>query len=135
MRVLRDPKQAEQVEDKAISRLLTQRFIDICQDDEPYDELTHGYFVLVEPGDTVKALELETGCPIVSGYLEDSPCYGEEGFTHSFECVEEHPCCYEMVFVIDDGGFGVILLIPKQPGIDPKLLELCAAYAKEPLMA
>ena len=135
MRVFRDPKAANQVEDAELRRLLAQRFTEICLE-EPYDPIDHGYFVLAEPGDTVDALEAETGCPIVSGYL-DGLRYGEPGFAHSFECLEEHPFCFEMVFVLDDGGFGVVLLIPKLPGMDAELLRLCGEYAElaPPVMA
>jgi hypothetical protein len=136
MRVFRDPKAVNQVEDAALRQLLARRFDDLCQG-EPYDPLDHGYFVLVEPGDTVEALEAETGCPIVSAYLDGGACYGEPGFEHSFECLEEHPFCFEMAFVLDDGGFGVVLLIPKVLGMDAELLRLCEEYAElaPPVMA
>ena len=41
----------------------------------------------------------------------------------------EHDTCYEMVFVPGDGDFGIVIFIPKHPGIDAELLALCAEYA------
>jgi len=45
------------------------------------------------------------------------------------EVIEDHGHCHEMVFVLSDEGTGVILFVPKQPGIDPELLSMCAAFA------
>ena len=127
MILLRDPAEIDQIDDPSIQALLRQRFQDIAAD-EPYDPELHGYFVVAENGDTPEMLEKECG-----GAITHNPCtelsFGQPGFTPVWECLEEHQTCFEMVFVLSDGGFGVVLIIPKQSGIDAELLHLCSVYA------
>jgi len=120
MLILNDPSLIDRILDPAIRDLVQQRFSQICAG-EPYDFDLHGYMIVVEPGDSVEVLEQEINWPI----LHD----GEPDFTPSFEALEEHAYCYEMVFIFNDEGFGVDLFIPKQPGIDVDLLAMCADYA------
>jgi hypothetical protein len=98
-----------------LSALLEQRFRDLSGD-EIYDPDCHGYIVIAEPGDEVKALEEETGIPIFS----DS-----QYPTTSFEYLDDTPLCYEMVFIINDGGFAVLLFVPKMTGVNADLLKMC----------
>lgn len=129
MRVLRDPSLANTIEDEALRALVAQRFVEIAQD-EPYDPDICGYFIVTEPGDSVTALEKETGCTILGSVFRDA-CFGETDFSPCFEFLEEHerPACYEVVFILNDGGFGIGLFIPKVPGMDQQLLDFCRAYA------
>lgn len=127
MIVLRDPALVSLIEDRKLRALLTQRFEEISRD-QPYDPNLLGYFVVVEPDDSVPALETQTGCSIVRGRC-GSTQYGQPGFAPAFEFIEEHPHCYEMVFVLSDDGFGIDLFVPKVPGIDSQLLALCVSYA------
>jgi hypothetical protein len=55
--------------------------------------------------------------------------FGHPDFTPSCETPEEHPGCYEMVFILNDDGFGIEIFIPKTGGIDADLLAMCAEYA------
>ena len=128
MLVLRDPSIASSIADNGIRELVEQRFKDIC-DGEKYEADLHGFMIVVEPGDSVDVLEAESGCPILRSPFGLSR-YGDPGFKPCFECLEEHPCCYEMVFVPGDGDFGIVIFIPKTEGIDPELLALCAEYAE-----
>ena len=116
MLVLRDPEVARRIVAPEIRQLVEQRFLDICAE-EPYEPDIHGFVIVVEPGDGVRDLEEESGCPIPDA---SSPC---------FEVLEELDTCYEMVFVPGDGDFGVVMFIPKLAGIDPDLLAVCAEYA------
>ena len=127
MLVLRDPATVSAIADPVLQRLVEQRFEDICAGDE-YDTDLHSFMILAEPGDTVQLLEKESGCPILRCYIGTAQ-YGDPGFRASFECLEEHNTCYEMVFVPNDGDFGIIIFIPKQQGIDAELLAFCAEYA------
>ncbi len=36
-----------------------------------------------------------------------------------------------MTFILTDDGFAHVALVPKQAGIDPKVLQLCAKYVTE----
>jgi hypothetical protein len=124
MLVLRDPNQ---LPDHPIiiclSTLLEQRFRDLSGE-EVYDPSCHGYIVIAEPGDEVSALEEETGCPIYSDWFGESH-YPDADFTPSFEYLDDTPLCYEMVFIINDGGFAVLLFIPKMTGVNADLLKMC----------
>ena len=128
MLVLRDPSEAVTINDPDLRTLIEQRFEDVC-DGEDFDPDLHGLFIVVEPGDSVEALEKESGCPILSAYTGNAR-YGDPGFKPVFECLEEHDTCYEMVFVPGGGDFGVVIFIPKQDGIDTDLLAMCAEYAE-----
>jgi hypothetical protein len=127
MLVLNDPSLVDRIPDPDIRNLVQQRFSEVCAG-EPYEYDRHGYMVVVEPCDSVEALEQEIGWPILQGLFNGSH-YGEPDFTPSFEVLEEHASCYEMVFILSDGGSGIAILIPKHPGIDADLLAMCAEYA------
>jgi len=128
MLILRDPESVVGVSDPDIRELVEQRFMDLCAE-EDYDPDINGYMIVVEPFDGVDALELESGCPILRSYT-GSAHFGDPGFRPVFEVLEEHPSCYEMVFVPSDGDFGIVIFVPKQPGIDAELLAFCATYAE-----
>lgn len=127
MLVLRDPTLAKRVTDPYIRSLVEQRFEEICAG-ETYDYDLHGYMIVVEPGDSVDALEQESSCPILHEPFDDTH-FGDPDFAPSFEALEEHTGCYEMVFILSDGGFGIDIFIPKTGGIDADLLAMCAEYA------
>jgi len=128
MLVLRDPSVAISITDNDVRNLVEQRFEEICAGEE-YEADIHGFMIVVEPGDSVDVLEAESGCPILRSYIGNAR-YGDPEFKPVFECLEEHPSCYEMVFVPGDGDFGIVIFIPKQDGIDPELLAMCAEYAE-----
>ena len=127
MLVLRDPATVSEIADPVLHGLVEQRFEDICAGDD-YDADLHGFMIVAEPGDPVDVLEAESGCPILRSYIGTAR-YGDPDFRPVFECLDEHDTCYEMVFVPGDGDFGVVIFIPKHPGIDAELLALCAEYA------
>lgn len=127
MLILRDPAHTQQVTDPDIRRLIARRFKEISAG-EAYDYNRHGYMVVVEPGDTVEQLEQETSCCITRN-LFDETRYGDPDFSPSFESLEEHDECYEMVFITSDSGFAISLWIPRSEGADECLLALCAEYA------
>ena len=128
MLVLRDPASASSIADPEIRGLVEQLFVTIC-DGEPYEYDLHGYMIVVEPGDSVEALEKESSCPILRNRHSDAR-FGDPTFSPSFEFVAEHSGCYEAVYVLSDSGFGVDFFIPKTGGIDAELLALCARYAE-----
>ena len=127
MLVLRDPATVSAITDPFLRWLVEQRFLDICAGDD-YDLDLHGFMIVAEPGDKVQLLEAESGCPILRSYIGTAQ-YGAPDFRPVFECLFEHTTCYEMVFVPGDGDFGVVIFIPKHPGIDAELLAMCAEYA------
>lgn len=128
MLILRDPDALACITDAGVRDLVEQRFMDLSAEDD-YDPDLNGYFIVVEPFDGVDTLESESGCPILRGYLGTAR-FGDPEFKPVFEVLEEHSTCYEMVFVQSDGDFGIVIIIPKQDGVDPELLALCAEYAE-----
>lgn len=128
MLVLRSPEDVAQVEDAYISALLAQRFREITIEGYTYDEL--GLFVLVEPGDTAADIEQVSGAWITTGLFDDSR-YGDPDFAPCFEFLERHVGhCFELVEIMNDSGFGVIVIIPEIDGIDDELLRFCNEYAE-----
>jgi len=80
-------------------------------------------FIVIQPGDNLKALEQELGFP------------GLSDPEHSFGCewIADHGDTYEAVWVLTDNGFAHVVLVPKQHGIDPELLRLCALHVTDPV--
>jgi len=122
MLVISDPSALSRVADPEVRRLLEQRL------EEDGDEAGLATFVVVEPGDPLGPLDARLGFPVLANRF-DGRRHGDPGFAPSFEVLEEHAGCYEMVFVLADYGDGVIVLVPKGDGADPRLLALCADYA------
>ena len=127
MIILRDPQQTSQVAQPEIKAFLQERFDDICNP-EPYDPDEHGFFILVEPGDTSEQIELDTGYSLLKS-LFNGTAYGDPDFTPDFEYLEDHGSFCEAVYIFTDGGFAVVMIVPKEEGIDGKILELCAEFA------
>lgn len=127
MIVLRDPRQLTQVAQPEIKTFLHQRFHDICAP-EPYNPDEHGFFILVEPGDTSDRIESETGYSLLKS-LFNGTVYGDPDFTPDFEYLEDHGSFCEAVFIFTDSGFAVVMIVPKEEGIDTGILELCAEFA------
>ena len=103
------------VADLGVRALLQQRFeqLDGVMDDTE--------FFVVEPCDTVDGIEAATGCSIVDGV------FGDDDFIPSFDYIEEHRHCFEMVFNTSD-DFTVVLFVPKRQRIDATLLALCRQH-------
>ncbi len=114
MLILREPADTSQVEDASIRALITQRFEELRSDDYNWSEL--GYFIVVQPHDCIDDLASSHRIRITTGLP-------------NFELLEEHGSCFELVFVLDDSGFGVTVLVPKQAAIDHSLMQFCQEYA------
>ena len=127
MLVIRDPADAANVADPELRHLIQKTVRDLSED-YPYDPDELGYFLVVQPGDRLDILSRQIGFPIMVNRFSGIQ-FGHAGFTPSFELVDEHTGCYEMVFIISDDGFGVEVFIPKTEGVDPDLLAMCKRYA------
>ncbi len=128
MLILSDPGDLYRIKEDSIRQLLTQRFMEMMEGViEDYDPDVNGVFVLIEKGDTVTSIESNSEAWICSSPF-NKVRYGEPGFVPAFEVLEEHPSCYEMVFVVG-GDYGVILIIPKNEEIDGELIQFCHEYA------
>ena len=125
MRRLHTPDDLAGLVDAALAHVIRQRFAELADDDYPFDELAE--FWLVEPGDTVEALETAAQLPIAHGWFSDARYPGTD-FAPAWDLLEAHDSGYEMVFVTSDSGYGTVLWIPQQ-GTEPALLAMCAEYA------
>ena len=114
-----------QISDRAIRKLVQQRIDELGGDKFNATEL--GYFLVIESG-SLNSISTQIGFSILAnrftGIRWDQP-----GFTPSFEFIEEFSACYEMVFILDDSGYGVDIFISKGTGVDPDLLAMCQRYA------
>jgi len=128
---IRGPDEACHIDDPDIRRLVEERFDQILNGDE-YDPDIHGVMIVVEPDDDLLSLERESGVPIALNPF-DGTRFPDPDFVPVCEALEEHAGCYEMVFIFTDDGAGINFFIPKSPGIDADLLEMCARFAvREP---
>lgn len=110
MRTLQSLDDITHVEDEALRMLIQRRAQDFAEfDDIPLNELV--MFVLVEPGDSVADLDAQLTLTML-----DVP----------FDVLEDHAGYYEISFVVSDDGYGIDVFVPKQPGVDPALLDHCA---------
>ena len=59
--------------------------------------------------------------------VEPTDCYAQlEPFIGSTpEVIQEHSDWYELVYVISDDGFGVVVFVPKHQSTDAQLLAIC----------
>ena len=124
MMMLCKPADAARVEDAAIQALIIQRFEELRSPDYEWAEL--GYFVVVEPHDTIAELEATHRIAITTGH-GCTVNHGQPGFTPSFELIEEYESSYELVFILSDSGFGVTLFVPKLPVTE--LVRFCRKFA------
>jgi hypothetical protein len=127
--IVNSPQVALSIEDPDVRQLAWRRFQQITAG-EVYDYDRHGELIVVEPGDTVAALEEACGCAILHNPF-DGTRFGDKDFAPVFEAIEEHAGCFEIVAILNDDGFGVALFVPKRPGVAPDdLLEMCARHAQ-----
>ncbi len=109
-------------------RLLVLQRITMLSQDEPYDPDVCGYFVVVESGDDLIGLNRQLGFDVQANRFNGTH-FGHLDFVPAWEILEEHASCYEVVFILSDDGFGVVVFVPKDGDIPPGLLAMCRQYA------
>jgi hypothetical protein len=107
------------ITDIPIRHLLEQRREQLAEFGEPADL---GGFYIIEPGDTLPAIEQSIGFPIATRFPDPA-------FVPTWEWIENHGTFWEAPFVLCDDGSGFLLLVPDRPDIDAELLALMRAYA------
>jgi hypothetical protein len=125
MQVIRDLPSTLQISDAAIRALVQQRIDDLGGD--KFDAAELGYFLVIESC-SLESITAQIGFNILANRFTGIR-FDQPGFTPSFEFVEEFPACYEMVFILDDSGYGVDIFVSKETGVDPVLLAMCQKYA------
>jgi len=124
--VVRDLQSTEQIGNPDIRALVTKRIDDLGG--EAFDSAAIGYFLVVEAGDTIETIHAQVGFNILHNRFTGVRFDGAD-FTPSFEFIEEFPCCYDSVYILDDSGFGVEIFVPKRDAINADLLRMCSRFA------
>ncbi len=127
MLIIRNTEQASGIPHPEQRLLVLQRITQLSQE-EPYEPDVCGYFMVVESGDDLRGLNGQLGFDIQTNRF-DGKHFGDEGFMGMWEILEEHAGCYELVFILGDDGFGVVVLVPKTGEVDASLLAMCRQYA------
>jgi hypothetical protein len=122
--VVHDHSSIDQISSIAIKDLIRKRI-------DSLNELDAGdlcNILVVEGSDTLESLSEQLTFNLVCNRFTGIR-FNQEGFTPSFEFIEEFPSCFDMVFVLDDTGIGIELFVPKEEGIEPELIAMCWMYA------
>ena len=85
------------------------------------------HFVIIQAGDTPATIHTALGFSPCENLVDQSR-YGEPDFTPGWEWIADHGRCFELVFIFDDSGYAIVLLVPNEPSIDADLIALCKAY-------
>ena len=114
--------------DLDLKAILLERLALLAEFSE-WDLADLAHFIIVEPGDSIEAIESELGInPLVN--IVDDARYPDPAFEPSFEFCIARIGYFDLTFALCDSGLAIVLLVPDQDGIEPVLLELCRAYAK-----
>ncbi len=111
----------------AVAALLNLRITQLTRADGiDLADLTH--FLVIQPGDTMAAVEREVGFTPLTN-LSDGSTYGSPDFTPSWEWIEDHNGCFELVYIVSDDGFAFVVIVENLLGVDAQLLALCRAHS------
>ena len=111
MHVLRDSASIRGAVTKlpAISAFIARRLEELAEyDDYELDQLVN--IVVVEPCDSLAEVNVAVGL---------------ETETRAADAIEVHSAWFELTYVLGDEGFGVVLYVPNDLSIDPRLLQVC----------
>ena len=120
MLILKSPSSFDSITDPDILKLVKLRHSQLG------DEM-FGSVIIVEISDTVEDIKNEIGFCILTNLFDDIS-YPDPDFVPSCETLEDHGCCYEMLFILSDGDDAIEIFIPKG-GVDPLLLSMCSQFA------
>jgi hypothetical protein len=87
-------------------------------------------FVVMQSGDKATNLDSVLGFSVFQNPI-DASFFGEPNFTPTWEWIKDHGFAFECVWIWDDSGYAYVLIVPKQKGIEPALIELCTTFASE----
>lgn len=122
---IRGPTDLSYITDPPLHRLILFRMAQLA-DEDVYDPERHGELFVVEPGDGADDIEVACGFLILSNLI-DGARYADPDYIPSADLIEDHGFCYEAVFALND--IGTALFVPRQPGVDPELLSMCADFS------
>ena len=126
MQIIRSSADAAAITNMELRTRIEKTISDLSED-ETYDPDVLGYFLVVESGDSLATINTQLGFDILANRFTGIR-FDQPGYTQSFEVLDEHANWFEMVFILDDSGYGIEVFIPKAIDI-PDLLAMCARYA------
>lgn len=131
MQMLRDSKSIEEGAGSCFEpelRKLLAAKVKRLNEYEGYELSEMVNFIVFEECDTVANLDAALGFSVMANRF-DGCRYGEPGFSPSWEAIEEHINWFEMVYVLSDDGFGVVVFVSKRA--DPELLKMLQQYSRQ----
>ena len=110
-----------------LTRLITG-YVERLSDYEGHELGQLVQFIVMTSSETVIELEAALGFSVRTNRF--SGCrYGDADFLPSWEVIEEHPFWYELVYVLGDDGFGIVIFVPKDA--DAELIDMLQQYAHQ----
>ena len=120
-------KAVQSTNDPELTRLMTAH-MERLSDYEDFDLGQLVNFIVMGRGDTVIELEAALGFSVMTN--RSNGChYGDADFLPSWEVIEVHRYWYEVVYVLGDDGFGIVIFVPKDA--DAELVEMLQHYTPE----
>lgn len=111
MRIIRKLSDLDGTLDPAVESLVRQRLEMLAE----YGDEEMGRFLIPEAGDGIATVEREVGFPFADP---------------SWEWVIDHGNLYEAPFILSDDGYGHVLIVRDDPGIDRALIAVLCAHAE-----
>lgn len=93
--------------------------------DGPLEEIVN--FIIVEPGEGEREVADALGFSPLQNVV-DGARFGDPDFTPSWEWAGCHGRWFELVYILSDDGFGIIVFVPDDPSIEFDLHALCLEH-------
>nr|WP_176704560.1 hypothetical protein [Pseudomonas sp.] len=110
-----------------LTRLITG-YVERLSDYEGHELGQLVQFIVLASGDTVIELEAALGFSVRVNRFTGCR-YGDADYLPSWEVIEAHPFWYELVYVLGDDGFGIVIFVPTDA--DAELIEMLQQYAHQ----
>lgn len=110
MNVIKDLSDTQKISNAAVRELVTQRIQGLSE--QGFELAEVGQILVIDATDTIATIEHHMGVAI-----------------SAYELLQEHPSCYELIYVVDQAGRGFQAIAPLIGGIDPELLDMCQRHA------
>lgn len=111
--------------DAELTALIHARIEELAEYTEQIGELVT--FIVVQSGDSVEQIDAALGFDILSNRF-DMTTFGSASFTPSWDGLAEHAGWFDLIYVLSDDGFGIVVYVPKVDA-PPELLAMCSRYA------
>lgn len=108
----------------AIAQSVSDKVQELLAWDLPLSQLAQLW--LVEDSDTVQSIEQATGQPL--SHDRFGKHVSQSGFAPPWDVLHRHKACLELVYVLSDDGFGLVLWIPLDHPCQ-ELQQLCKRFA------